>query len=240
MGGWHDAERGGIEIMAYSAAPVQAVNIAGTAAALAKTATAGAGLTGAAGVFGAAIPIIGLAAVAAPFVSNLIQCGTIGQVGCQKVSDSTNSMNIQAAAQAVAYAVQQGQITSSQGTQQLQQLAQTASTAFNNPQRSWLSPFTFKNTLCGSWTNNGKAETGIPCNSAAALAIPAGTVTTGPGLIQSYINWVQQQPAPMGSPAASANPLATLSASVGSTGIPTWLLLAGGAAVLFLILGVVK
>jgi len=208
-----------------------AIGLASTAAQIAGSLTAGsgaaAGAAGAAGgagalssFLGAAIPLLGIAAVAAPVVGNLISCGTISSIGCDKRSDSTTIQNIEASAVRLAYAVEMGQITPADAIAQLQQISSNAIGMFANPQRSWITAYPFK-TLCGTWDNNGTTQSGPPCSDPAAMVIPNGTAVNGPQVIQDYINWIQARSSPVATIGADASQ--AISTITGSNG---WLILA--------------
>ena len=203
-----------------------------TGATVAQAGAAAAGLTGAAGALAAAVPLIGIAAVAAPLIANVFTCGTISQVGCQKVSDSKALINARVAELTAAYSAETGAAPASQVIATLQQINQQAAGQFQNLQRSWLSPSTYY-SVCGSFSNNGQTQTGPPCSSRAAAVIPSGSSVTGPQMTQDYINFVQSlAPAATGNSAASAvsNALGSVTTT---TGIPGWVVVAAAAAGLF-------
>lgn len=174
-----------------------ASGLIGTAPGISSGAAVGASSLGA-----LAIPIAGVAIAALPFAINLAKCGTLTTIGCTKVSDSTAIINIRLAACQIAYAWEQGQISSSQAVGYLQQLAQEAASAFQRP-TDWTSPSVFY-TCCGSFSNNSTSESGPPCGSAAATVIPSGTSISGPDMINRFIAYVSgPQPTPSGTGAAS-------------------------------------
>lgn len=127
---------------------------------------------------------------AAQGIENVIKCGTLTGEGCDKRSDSALLINIRNAAEEIAYGWESGQISSAAAVQGLQQL-QGATSAFKDIQRSWNSASTYYRT-CGSFSNNGKPETGAPCGSAAASVLTQGVAYTGPQMLQLYIQFVSQ------------------------------------------------
>lgn len=217
--------------------PVAAVSGAvATGATVAQAGAAAAGLTGAAGALAAAVPILGIAAVAAPLIANVFSCGTISQVGCQKVSDSKALINARVAELTAAYSAETGTAPASQVIATLQQINQQAAGQFQNLQRSWLSPSTYY-SVCGSFSNNGQAQTGPPCSSKAAAVIPSGSSVTGPQMTQNYINFVQSIAPATSLSTVGSSAVSAVSNALGSvtstTGIPGWVVVAAAAAGLF-------
>ena len=106
------------------------LTVAQTATEAAVPIAAGAGATGVASVLGAAIPVLGIAAVAAPFISNLFSCGTISNIGCVKRNDAAVQSAAMLQARQIAYAVETGQVTPAQGSAAIQQILQTAPAQF--------------------------------------------------------------------------------------------------------------
>jgi len=210
--------------------------ILGVAQVAAKTgaqAAAGAGITGAASVLGAAVPIIGLAAVAAPYVIDLFKCGTLGTIGCVKRADANTQIAAMLNARQIAYQVETGQITPSQGSTSIQQILQSAPQQFQRPTDWTGAPPTPVDIACGS-------QGGVPAGSRSA-SIDCKTIDSPQQVVSDLLAYVQTVAPPAGSPAASqlaaANPLSAVSsaasAATAATGLPGWVLLAGLAAGLY-------
>ena len=160
--------------------------------------TAGSGIGVAAAIGGAgsaaastaalAIPIIGVGIAALPLAFNLAQCGTISRIGCTKVADSTADNDIFVSARQIAYAWEQGQLSSADAVSALQQLGNEAMSAFQNLSRSWTDPQHIQ-VCSGTFDNNGTSTTGIPGGSKAS-EIDCGAIVPGPQFIQDMIAYV--------------------------------------------------
>ncbi len=87
---WTGAADTGAALAPPSASPTFnfASGIAGQGAGLASSAGLFSGATGALGTVGAALPFVGAGLAAAGIGVNLIQCGTISQIGCEKVAQT--------------------------------------------------------------------------------------------------------------------------------------------------------
>ncbi len=85
------------------------------------SAAVGSGATGTLAVIGSALPWVGAGLAVASIADNLIRCGTIGQVGCQKVAAAKLTEAAVKACFQVVWDYEQGKASYSQAVQFIQQ-----------------------------------------------------------------------------------------------------------------------
>lgn len=182
-----------------------------------------------------ALPIIGVAIASLPFIVNLGSCGTLTQVGCQKMSDSSQQIDFIVTGRQIVYAYESGQISQAQALQYLEQLqSEAANTSiWSLPTRSWVTPFDI-NICGGSGSNNGKPYQGVPSGSGAA-EIDCNATETGPQFIADLISYVSggAQGSTIGGAAVSGPatiPAASTAAPSSESSLLPLLLLAAAAA----------
>lgn len=232
----------------------QISGIAGSGAGLASASGLFAGASGIMGTIGAALPWVGAGLAVGGVALNLLKCGTVGQVGCQKRDDAGIMEQAMAAMRQIVWECEQGQLDAASGKGQIQAIAQQAAASFHRqenldyPNNTWDS--------CGAWLSKGPGcgqqicpGTSIPPNSIAATVGCGQTMSWNQmvALLMSACDQaaasaakrqqVQATPVKPGSPIQLTGTAAAAASAAAPKKNGSWLLplaVAGGAAMMLL------